>query len=205
MQICLLLSYRKTYRDYAFESENFLLEASQHLNEANVPAIVSEKKFSSSELTLWERLYTSWAMRIIGITLGTKRTIPLKRAIDTTMPNLQISALDDDINFAWFLNIETKQRLAKIFIAKVALIRLVFPFCGFLIKASSDAAPGGRLDACSTHGRSILAVTEELEDILANWLNEYSSVFELVVLSDSDDESESVIFVQQSFLKLTYE
>jgi hypothetical protein len=205
-QICLLLSYRKTYGNYTFESEHFLFEAGRQLEQANVPAILSEQKPPTAELTMWTRLYVSWALRVIYITLGTRRVTTLKRVMGINVPNIQISALNDDISFSWFLNAKTKRRLAHIFIANVSLVRQVAPFCSFLTRASPDATSGSHLPSSLASGKSILTLTEELEDMLGDWSNEYALVFEPVAsLSDMNDDNRSAFFVQQSFLKLTYE
>jgi hypothetical protein len=153
---------------------------------------------------MWLRLYISRALRIISITLGTKRANPLKRAVNMKLPEIQISALKDDISFPWFLGVKTKQRLAHIFIAKVALVRLTVPICRFLMKVSPDSTSGSRPSPFMIDRKSLPAVTEELEDILADWSYKNASVFEAPSL-DTPSEDGAALFVHQSFLKLTRE
>jgi hypothetical protein len=205
-QICLLLSYRKTYGNYTFESEHFLFEAGRQLEEAKLPAILEEQEPPGTELTMWTRLYVSWALRMIYATLGTRRVTTLKRLMSINVPSIQISALNDDISFSWFLDAKTKRQLAQIFIANVALVRRIVPFCSFLIRKSPDAISGGRLHTSLAGGKSILALTEEVENMLADWSNEYALIFQPVeFLSQLNDDNRSAFLVQQSFLKMTYE
>lgn len=205
-QICLLLSYRKTYGNYAFESEHFLFEAGRHIEQAEMPAKLSDQKPPTAELTMWTRLYVSWALRMIYVTLGTRRGTTLKRVMGINVPSIQISALDDDINFSWFLSAKTKQRLSRIFIANVELGRRVVPFCSSLIRDSPDATSGSHFHIAPAGGKSVLALTEEIENMLADWSNEYARIFEPIAsLSDINDDNHSAFLVQQSFLKLTYE
>lgn len=205
-QICLLLSYRKTYGNCTFESEHFLFEAGRQLEQANVPTMFSEQQLPTAELKMWTRLYVSWALRMIYITLGTRRVPTLKRLMSIKVPRIQISALNDDISFSWFLNAKTKRQLAHIFIANVALVRQIVPLCSFLMRESPDAISGGHLHTSLAGGKSILALTEEVENMLADWSNEYAQVFKPVAfLSDMNDDNRSAFLVKQSFLKLTYE
>jgi hypothetical protein len=176
------------------------------MEQENVPAILSEQQLPTAELTMWTRLYVCWALRMIYITLGTKRVTTLKRLMSINVPSIQISALNDDISFTWFLDAKTKRQLAHIFVANVALVRRIVPFCSFLTRESPDAISGGHLHTSLASGKSILALTEEVENMLADWSNEYAQILEPVTfLSDADDDNCSAFLVQQSFLKLTYE
>lgn len=205
VQICLLLSYRKTYLPPVFESEYFLLEAHRLLEEANVPAILSDTSSFTPELNMWSRLYFSWSVRTICITLGTRRRTALLSAITIDVSDFPASALAEDINFAWFLNVETKTSLAQIFVAKLALVRLVVPFCGFLIKSTSETNSGNGIHTATAGGKSILAATEELETIFSQWSDKHAMAFDPSFVVDPNDPNSSALFVQQCFLQLVNE
>lgn len=105
----------------------------------------------------------------------------------------------DDVGFPWFLNASTKRQLSHIFVANVALVRRIVPFCAFLARTS----PEPTLFAA---GKSILALTEEVENMMADWSNEFALVLEPGNFPfDINHDNRFAILSQQSFLKLTYE
>lgn len=182
------------------------MEADRLLQEANVLGILSEGTLPTMELNMWRQLYSSWALRFSWRTLGTRKATALRRVVTIKVPIIQTEAFSDDASFSWFLNIETKQRLAQIFVAKMALVRLVVKFCSFLLRITIGATSTSNLPTPLASGESILTEMEELEILLIEWSSKYAGIYEPLTLSDMNDDANcSALLMQQSYLKLGHE
>jgi hypothetical protein len=202
IRICLLLSHQRSYPNAMFENEQWALKAYHWLQEVNVNRILEDKELPSTVLSHWRRVYCCWALRTTALTLATCRTSSQK-PLSFNIPPLQISDLQDDIGFPWFYNVQTKHRLAQIFLARLSLTRRTIPLCNFLMEL--DVGSQTRPDSVQAPGRSILADIEQAEARFSDWKLKYETLLSSNDMPSRPDMDDLALAIQQSQLKLIYE
>ncbi|OGM50523.1 hypothetical protein ABOM_000960 [Aspergillus bombycis] len=196
--INLLLSLRREYPEGMFDTESFLVNAYEELQVArHCPTFFHhlDKDQAYCRMRILQGCY-QW--RAYSCIVGTYRSrVPLPPSVN--LGCIQLSDLDNDLSFSWFLSKDTKRTLARIFIASIDLFVLAYPICKILMRRDTFSLP-------SANRSSVMSDLEEFEFSLSKWHNQ-----NLELMSpDSAGKSSAgrsyiPTIVHRTFLRLEYE
>jgi hypothetical protein len=204
LEICVLLSFQRSYLNKTIDNEYWILKALDNLKNVNIRRIIKTNDPSGAR---WKKVYCCWAMRAVGLIVGLK-TISQPHIISIPTLNFNLSDMEQDLNFDWFLSSETKRDLARRFIARVALAFTSIPLCKLLLKRNITHTPGSsdRETNCNNTGpKSMLSDIEESEGLFENWKKENIDLFSSLAEGSKLDMDVVASKIHHANFILTYE
>ncbi|KAF2098454.1 hypothetical protein NA57DRAFT_56123 [Rhizodiscina lignyota] len=139
LQICVLLSFQRSYLNSFYDNERWILEGFRRFKAANGMLKVKASDPSVPDSTHWKRVYSCWLMRAIGMVLGLKATSE-PEIISVPIDSITLPELESDLSFSWFLEADTKRDLAQYFIARVELTRHMVSICRLLLERGNPSS-----------------------------------------------------------------
>lgn len=199
-RICLLLSRSQSYPNSIFNDEKWLLEAHQQLQRCQLGRSDGRTSRGRRTASQYLILKACYAIRVRSAVLGTHRAY-VPPDLSTEITQIHQSDLEEDTNYSWWLDVDTKRTLANIFLATVDLAPIIDPLCHVLNQRKPN--PVGTRDV---RRRSILSELEECEGKLVAWFKRHETLmsFEEGPASRSNDAFLS-LFSSRAYLRLAYE
>jgi hypothetical protein len=202
IQICLLLSFQRSYLNSFYDNERWILAAYQRLKQTGT---FDNIKLSAPEFLPWKIVYSCWLMRAIGLVIGLKSTSQ-PEILNTPPISISTSELDSS-NFSWFLDGETKKYLSRFFIARISLTCRMVRLCRLILDRGGGTGSLLNHRAVSTEhpSRSVLGEIEDSDIDLSIWRSEQDGALTNLPPPSMSITDKSAYILHQSLLKLTYE
>ena len=180
IRICLLLSQRRKYPDGMFDNEKWVVRAQNLLQRPGISLL------QHGTSTRWKILSCCCVIRAQRLIIGTHRNT-LITEIPSKIPQLEVTDLEEDLRFPWFLSVAEKRRLAQVFKAAVDLQQFIDPLCQIVLRREPEPWSGQKETPGSfvPFRRSVMGDLEEVESSLMDWRTRY----ERLLLEDWDATS----------------
>lgn len=190
-----------------FENERWLLEAQDILQQAKTRPLYDAGALEQQRLLRqWSILRSCAIIRAGSILVGTRRTNSLLWSISMEEPHLELSDLEDDLGFSWYLPIETKRSLASIIMARWEIAKIGKPMYSLAMQQSVNALLDDGEPSQSKAARSTcLDDLDKFDADISQWESDHRACLRSEESLSWARDGDRPVLVQKAFLRLCYE
>ncbi|KAH8821882.1 hypothetical protein F5884DRAFT_894602 [Xylogone sp. PMI_703] len=212
VQLCLLLTMKRSHSNNFFDNERWIVEAVDRMNDIGIIIKINQDLQSEPKSRQWRRLYCCWYLRAQGLVLGLKST-SRPDILAVPVPSTCLSDVYDDIKLSCFLTSGMRTIVAELFMARVSLAARSIGLCRVILDRFRQGRTGPK--------RSTLGEIEDSEISLREWRASYNHLFVQTLTGWSSGSNGSsnknpmaeggtnpddlAFIVAQSMLKLSYD
>lgn len=204
-QICLLLSLYRSYPDYFYENERWVINA-YHILQVHGVQPFGQSSVGFARNWHWRRVACCWMTRLTSLIVGLKWTsnLDLINALSWSWPSISIDDFHEEYSFSWYLSSEAKRHSLRLFVAGIGLqVQMGAIGARVLNRTASDMQAMGHAKDMPKAAHT--ASLEEIELGLITWRRDNVALLDSRTPSSMTKFEEQLYKCQQLYWKLGYE
>lgn len=204
VQICLLLSTYRSYKNRYYENEHYVVKAYELLVENN--ALQQDSNPRSPDQLAWKRATMCFMSRAACLLVALKKTSKPEMfgSFASSWPHVSLDDFKEDYEFSWYLSAEAKQNTYQLFFALFQLQMRVVPLGKLLVNRMARDAANLTHSQASPYAGEYLSI-EDIELKIDEWKQENNSLLDAEPLESFSSADLKAFKIAQAFTRLSYE